>query len=88
MADQTQPVKEQPKTIDAFDATVQKVVPHVITIDDNMEYVLTAPSGHFIKIPQTVKDLKAYLKDHFDQNVGQITQAEIDAVKKAALDKI
>jgi len=78
---------DKAKTIIAFCAQSQSDETFVVEVDDNLEYILTDADGHFIKVPQSI-DLKTYLKAHKEANEGKITQEEIDAVKKAALDKI
>lgn len=63
------------RTKDAFDAKLQAVVPHEVTIDGNGELLFTSTeSGNFFKLPAGLdkEQLKELLAKHETDNEGQV----------------
>lgn len=75
------------KTKNIFCANEQEVTEHVVTIDNNGEFVFTCDCGRFIKLPGDIKkdELKEALEAHKASNEGQLT---VEEVEKANLEKL
>lgn len=79
------------KTVTAFDASLQRDVPHIVTIDAAGEVVLTSSeSAHFFKLPAgtDAAGLTAGLAAHKAANEGQVTEAAQEAAQAEALEKL
>lgn len=64
------------KTVDAFDAKLQAVVTHVVTVDGNGEFLFqSTESDAFFKLPATEdkEELMGLIERHEEANTGQIS---------------
>lgn len=74
-------------TVDIFDAKLQQIVPHKVSIDANGEWLFESPSGRFLKLPASVDpiDFDKHFKVHEEVNTGQVNIEEQEAKLAAFL---
>lgn len=78
------------KTKLTFCANCQEKKDHVVTVDNNGEFLFTCECGRFFKLPGTLdkEGVKAALDLHEESNKGQLSQEAIDAENAEKLKNI
>ena len=76
------------KTKKVFCAAEQEITEHVVSINDNGEYVFTCECGRFIKFPggMEASALSDALKAHKEANEGQVSKDVLEAELAAKLE--
>ena len=74
-----------------FDASIQKICEHEVTVDGNGEYVITSiESGRFTKLPAdtTAEELNTYLLEHNAGNIDQVSMEQIETKAAEMVDEL
>ena len=79
------------KNILMFDASIQKICEHEVTVDGNGEYVITSiESGRFTKLPAdtTAEELNTNLQEHNAGNTDQVSMEQVEVKAAEIVDEL
>ena len=78
------------KTREAFCVDEQKITKHVVTIDQNGEYLFVCDCGKSFKLNGDLdkKGITKVLEEHQKENEGKVTLAELTKINEEKLKNI